>query len=319
MPGHVMLDLQGVVLTAEERDRLQHPQVGGVLLFTRNYASKDQLRHLVADIRLQSPNCLIAVDHEGGRVQRFRQEFIALPPFKEYGDLYQQDINKALAYAEEMANKMAGELRELDIDLSFAPVLDINSAKSLVIGDRSFHADSHIVIELGRAFIKGMHKAGMPATGKHFPGHGSVIDDSHFTLPVDLRHFDEIINNDIQPFLQLKSELDAIMPAHILYKNIDPQPPCFSSFWLQETLRKQVAFEGVIFSDDLSMAGAQFVTDYRDRADQALTAGCDMILVCNAPQEATRILNHLETYQHAGSHQRLQHFKDSVRHFEEIK
>lgn len=306
--GHVMLDLQDLFLSQQENEMLAHPQVGGVILFSRNYESKKQLGELIKAIRKKAPECLIAVDQEGGRVQRFREGFLTLPPFRVYGELYQQNKEEALNYAQTMAFTMARELKEVGVDMSFTPVLDIDYGKSKVIGDRSFSHQSEVVIDLGRAFIKGMHRAGMPATGKHFPGHGSVAADSHLTLPLDDRSYDCILQEDLQPFIKLQRELDAVMPAHILYEQVDCNPPCFSPFWLQEILRTKLNFSGVIFSDDLSMAGAGFVADYVERARKALAAGCDMILVCNHQSQAINVLADLEDYINPGSAARLSRF-----------
>ena len=304
-----MLDLDGFDLSQIEKELLVHPQVGGVILFSRNYESKRQLRFLTKSIRQKMPDGLIAVDQEGGRVQRFRHEFVSLPAFKSYGHIYDKNPTESKKQAQEMAYTMARELIEVGVDMSFSPVLDVDRGYSEVIGDRSFHHDSNIVADLGRAFIQGMHRAGMPATGKHFPGHGAVRADSHKTLPVDQRHYEEIMHEDIQPFLNLNQVLDAVMPAHILYENVDSQPTCFSSFWLQKVLRATLKFEGVIFSDDLSMAGAEFVSDYVTRSEKALDAGCDMILVCNQQEQAIKVLEYLEKYTNFISERRLQNFR----------
>lgn len=306
--GHVMLDLHGVDLTSLEKELLRHPQVGGVILFSRNYDSKKQLRSLTKSIRSHAKDCLIAVDQEGGRVQHFKTDFCPLPSFRTYGNLYEMNSREAVMHAQKMAFEMAKELREVGVNLSFTPVLDIDIGRSQVIGDRSFHHNSDIVVKLGKAFINGMHRAGMPATGKHFPGHGYVAADSHMTLPVDDRQYDEIMNQDMVPFLKLNQELDGIMPAHILYKNVDSNSTCFSNFWLQDILRTQLNFNGVIFSDDLSMAGAEFVSDYEERAKKALAAGCDMVLICNQQEQAIRILDAIERYNNLESANRLKNF-----------
>ncbi|MBA2655137.1 MAG: beta-N-acetylhexosaminidase [Gammaproteobacteria bacterium] len=307
--GHVMLDLTSFELNQLEKELLRHPQVGGVILFTRNFESKKQLRYLIKDIRKINPECLIAVDQEGGRVQRFRDDFIPLPAFKSYGDLYEKNTSEAMTLAEKMAYAMACELLELGIDLSFTPVLDLAYGESEVIGDRSFHAHLDIVTRLGRVFIKGMHRAGMPATGKHFPGHGYVKADSHVTLPIDKRSLDTLWEQDMQPFRALNTQLDAVMPAHILYEDIDNHPPCFSRFWLQEMLRSKLNFSGVIFSDDLSMGGAHYIADYVQRAHSAFEAGCDMILICNHQDQAIRVLDEVELYQNPLSANRLHQFR----------
>lgn len=309
--GHVMLDLKSIEISQVEQEILRHPQVGGIILFSRNYESKQQLTHLTKSIQKIVPDCIIAVDQEGGRVQRFRTEFQTYPALQTFGQLYEKNKEQALLLAENTAYQLASELREVGVTISFTPVLDMDRGQSQVIGDRAFHHQAEAVIQLGRAFIKGMHAAGMPATGKHFPGHGFVEADSHHTLPVDQRTYHEIEKNDLEPFKALSADLDAIMPAHILYEKVDRFPTCYSEFWLQTVLRSKLDFSGVIFSDDLSMAGAEFMVNYVDRAEQALQAGCDMVLCCNQPDQAVRILEHLESYQNLPSQMRLANFKKS--------
>jgi len=307
--GSLMLDLIGVELSAEERELLQHPMTGGVILFTRNYEDKQQLTELVQQMRAVSQQpLLIAVDHEGGRVQRFRPEFSRLPPLGEFGAIYQEQPEKALQLAEKAAWLMAIELRELAIDFSFAPVLDLDYGVSEVIGDRSFGRDPNRVVSLASAYIKGMKAAGMAATGKHFPGHGAVVADSHLAIPEDKRSEAEIWQDDIQPFIQLhqQGQLDAIMPAHVIYSQLDQQPAGFSAYWLQTILRQKIGFEGVIFSDDLSMEGASFAGGYTERAEAALAAGCDMILACNHRAGAIEILDQVRHKPTLEQSQRLQ-------------
>lgn len=311
--GPLMLDLEGKALSQQEKEILRHPKVGGIILFSKNYESKKQLRDLIQEIRLIKSNLIIAVDQEGGRVQRFREEFQPLPTFKTYGERYQQNPVEALLYAQQMATQMAKELLEIGIDISFTPVLDIDRGVSEVIGDRSFYHQSEEVIAIARAFIQGMHAAGMPATGKHFPGHGAVAADSHHTLPIDERNYDEIYQDDMQPFIALHQELDAIMPAHILYKAVDPNPTCFSNFWLETILRNKLNFNGVIFSDDLTMAGAEIAGDFIERSHKALRAGCDMILICHQPMEAIAVLESLENYHNPVSTLRLNNFISNTR------
>ncbi len=293
--GPVMLDVAGVTLTPEDREVLDHPQVGGVILFTRNYQAVSQLKELLRELReVSAQHLLIAVDQEGGRVQRFREEFSQLPPLGDIGQLYEKDAKEALALAEQHAWKMATEVRACNIDFSFAPILDLNKKISEVIGNRAFHRDPEIVVDLVKAYISGMRRAGMAAVGKHFPGHGSVAADSHSELPVDPRSFEEISKEDLVPFVKCVHELRGVMPAHVSYSAVDSFPPCFSSFWLQKILRKQLKFDGAIFSDDLSMAAANFVGDTSDRAKLALEAGCDMVLVCNDRKNAICVLETLE-------------------------
>jgi len=281
--GPLMLDVQGTSLTGEDKDLLEHPLVGGLILFTRNYHSPEQISSLTQDIRIAAGNdILIAVDHEGGRVQRFRESFSKIPAMGKLLNLASNDIAKAQTLAKHCGVLMALEVQAVGIDISFAPVLDVNGI-SEVIGDRAFHSEPEKVIALATAFIEGMNLAGMQATGKHFPGHGSVREDSHLALPIDKRAKSEILNFDLTPFKQLiaKNSLAALMPAHVIYPDINEQAVGFSSFWLQTILRQDLAFDGVIFSDDLSMEGAACVGGYVERAEAAQQAGCDMLLTCN--------------------------------------
>jgi len=294
--GQVMLDVAGTVLTDEDRVRLAHPATGGIILFSRNYASQDQVSALVADIREASPDpLLIAVDHEGGRVQRFREGFTHIPPMAWLGKRYDASREEALEESELLGWLMATELRQVDIDFSFAPVLDLGLGVCDVIGDRAFHRDPDVIAKLARRFMQGMHDAGMSAVGKHFPGHGAVVEDSHVALPIDQRELEVILDQDLQPFAKLITlGLDAIMPAHVIYTDADPNAAGFSSFWLREILRERLGFEGVIFSDDLTMAAAASAGNFGDRARAAIDAGCDMVLVCNDPDAADEVLDAME-------------------------
>ncbi|CAK0748033.1 beta-N-acetylhexosaminidase [Gammaproteobacteria bacterium] len=302
--GPVMVDIQGTTLTAEDRELLCHPKVGGMILFSRNYHSPEQLQALLVEVHaLRSPRLLVAVDHEGGRVQRFRKGFTCLPAVARLGEIYDFDPSRALHLAELSGWLMAAELRSVGVDFSFAPVLDLGRGVSTVIGDRAFHATPQGVARLARAYVTGMQRAGMAATGKHFPGHGAVVADSHLALPVDNRSLDEIVTEDLYPFRTLIAHgLSGIMPAHVVYSRVDTAPAGFSRFWLQEILRDQLGFQGIIFSDDLSMAGAEGVGGYGARAYAALEAGCDMVLVCNCREGALEVLRALESHDQPFTH-----------------
>jgi beta-N-acetylhexosaminidase len=306
----LMLDLKGTVLSAEEKELLAHPLTGGVILFTRNYASVEQLASLVEQIRVSaSKDVLIAVDHEGGRVQRFRDGFTTLPALAKLYDA-SDDEQSVLQLSHHHGWLMASELRAVDVDFSFAPVLDLNYGVSEVIGDRAFHRQPEIVSSLAMEYIRGMAAAGMASTGKHFPGHGAVVADSHHEIPVDERSFDAIWQQDIQPFAALiKTGLDAIMPAHVIYSDVDKQPAGFSSLWLRDILRQKLAFNGVIFSDDLSMKGASVVGGYAERAEAAMAAGCDMILVCNDRKGVIDVMDNATIKQNNASSLRLEAMK----------
>jgi len=306
--GPIMLDLEGVELTPEERELLTHPGVGGVILFTRNFQSVDQLEALVSSIHeLRSPRLLIAVDHEGGRVQRFRDGFTLIPAAGHLGQVFDRDPHRGRRLAELAGWVMAVELRAVGIDFSFAPVLDVDHGISAVIGDRAFHASPDVVTELGRAWIKGMHEAGMAATGKHFPGHGAVAADSHTEAPVDDREYRDIYAHDIVPFKRLvHTGLAGVMPAHVVYPKVDARPAGFSEYWLQAILRKRLGFQGVIFSDDLDMAGAAVGADtFAERAELARRAGCDMLLICNNREGALEVVEHIGDPQDPVGHLRL--------------
>lgn len=296
--GPLMLDLEGSRLLPHEAQWVQQPEVGGVILFARNIENAPQVRALAAELKRLRPELLLAVDQEGGRVQRLREGFTPLPPMAELGELYQNHPLLALASAQWLGALMAAEVRQVGLDFSFAPVLDIAYGQSQVIGDRAFAADPDQVIALAGAFIEGMQSLGMAATGKHFPGHGYVAGDSHLELPVDERALDEIERSCLRPFQALASRLQGIMPAHVVYTQVDDQPAGFSRYWL-DLLRQSLGFTGTIFSDDLGMAGAAMAGDFAARADQALAAGCDMVLVCNDPAGAEQVLTHLRQ-QHDG-------------------
>ena len=302
-----MLDLCGAELQADEREMLLHPLVGGVILFARNYRDPETLISLTSQIHgLRSPALLIAVDHEGGRVQRFHQGFTRLPPGRCYGDLYRQDKARALALIEHTGWLLASELLAVGIDLSFTPVLDLDSGISSFLGDRVYHRSPEVVARLAQRLMKGMHNAGMMAVGKHFPGHGNVKGDSHHEVPLDERSYGDILMSDLVPFERLiNAGLTAIMPAHVIYPQVDDKPAGFSPLWLKQVLRGRLNFQGVIFSDDISMAGAEVAGSYAERAYSALDAGCDMVLVCNNQPEAITLLDEMKVNADPASQLRL--------------
>ena len=290
----LMLDLQGYRLTAAEEQLLKKPSVGGVILFSRNIQDAAQVAALTAEIRSFRPDLLLAVDQEGGRVQRLKEGFTRLPAMRQLGHLYDLNPVAALDAARLLGQLMAAEVINVGLDISFAPVLDLDYQASQVIGDRAFASDTPTLIQLAQAFIKGMHLSGMSATGKHFPGHGYVAGDSHTCLPQDNRSLEEIKASFLKPFVALAPLLQGIMPAHIVYPAIDSQPAGFSKVWLT-LLRKELNFTGMIFSDDLAMEGASQAGSFPQRAAAALEAGCDQVLVCNNPEAALEVLHWLET------------------------
>lgn len=294
--GPVMLDVAGAKLMDEDRKRLLHPLTGGVILFSRNFESSQQLTALTAEIHaLRSPALLIGVDHEGGRVQRFREGFTAIPAMRELGAAWEKNAGKARLLAQDTGFVLATELRAHGIDLTFAPVLDVDFKRSSVIGDRAFHADPDIIAPLAQALVHGFNLGGMSSVGKHFPGHGHVRADSHHEVPVDDRSYVDIEQCDLIPFRRLiGAGLGAVMPAHVIYPQVDGQPAGFSSKWLKQILRKQLEFDGVIFSDDLSMEGAKGAGGIVARSHAALSAGCDMVLVCNDAGAADELLAGLD-------------------------
>ncbi|MBD9631210.1 beta-N-acetylhexosaminidase [Pseudomonas sp. PDM19] len=289
MQGSLMLDIGGTWLTAEDRQILRHPEVGGLIIFARNIESPRQVRELMAAIRAVRPDLLLAVDQEGGRVQRLRQGFLRLPAMRAIAD----NAN-AERLAEQCGWLMATEVLAVGLDLSFAPVLDLDHQRSAVVGSRAFEGNPERAVALAGAFIRGMRAAGMASTGKHFPGHGWAEVDSHVGIPEDERTLEQIRAVDLVPFQRLSGELDALMPAHVIYPQVDPNPAGFSRRWLQDILRGELGFDGVIFSDDLSMAGAHVVGDAANRIEAALSAGCDMGLVCNDRASAELALSALQ-------------------------
>ena len=305
--GPLMADIDGLELTDEDRALLLHPAVGGMILFARNYASTEQLAALIDEIhRLRDPHLLVAVDQEGGRVQRFKDEFTHLPPLACLGRIYGTDKARARHLARTSGWLMAAELRAVGVDLSFAPVLDLDFGVSSIIGNRALHKRPEVVAELAQAYQAGMHDAGMAATGKHFPGHGAVAADSHVALPVDERSYDDLAQWDMVPFRRMiDAGLAAIMMAHVVYPQVDKTPASFSGYWIKAVLREQLNFSGLIFSDDLSMEGAACMGDHVTRAQTSLQAGCDMVLVCNNREQAGYVAEALGDHQNPVAHTRM--------------
>ncbi len=290
--GPVVLGIEGCELSAADRRRLAHPLTGGVILFTRNFESSRQLKALTGEIRaLRTPALLVAVDHEGGRVQRFREGFTAIPAMRTLGELWDRDVAAAASEAARLGRTIATELRAHGVDFSFTPVLDLDYGASAVIGDRALHANPNAVAHLAAALHDGLRAGGMSAVGKHFPGHGHVAADSHTDLPVDERTLADIVAQDLVPFgAMVQHGLEAIMPAHIVFPAVDTAPAGYSRRWLLEILRGRLGFDGLVFSDDLGMAGAERAGDLVARAETSLAAGCDMILACNDFAAADELL-----------------------------
>ncbi len=301
--GPLMIDIAGTELTALDRQRLCHPLVGGIILFSRNFADCRQLTALTAEIHaLRQPALLIAVDHEGGRVQRFRAGFSRLPAMRRLGQLYDQSPAAGLAASQAVGQVLAAELRACGVDYSFTPVLDLDYGPSRVIGDRAFHRDPAAVAALAAALIAGLREAGMGSCGKHYPGHGYVIPDSHVELPVDERPL-AAMADDLLPYRQLA--LDGVMAAHVIYRCVDCNTAVFSNKWI-DYLRNDIKFDGVVFTDDLSMAGAGVVGDMLARVQTAYAAGCDMLLLCNAPDAVASVLAQWQPVIRPAARQRLE-------------
>jgi beta-N-acetylhexosaminidase len=304
--GPLMVDIAGTELTAADREVLAHPLVGSVILFTRNYVDPAQLRALCSQIQsVRNPRLLVAVDHEGGRVQRFRAGFSALPPLRRIGQLYDSEPEQGLKMARAMGWLMAAELLACGLDFSFAPCVDLDYGLSEIIGDRAFHADAGIVALLALATVHGMRDAGMAATAKHFPGHGAVVADSHLALPVDRRELVDL-SEDLLPYRRLiDNGLPAIMVAHVLFPAVDQVPASFSQRWITQILRQELRFGGLVFADDLIMAGAASIGEIDARAERALHAGCDVLPVCNDRAAVERLLDQLKVPPDAASQLRL--------------
>lgn len=296
MLGPLILDLESTHVTPEEKELLQHPLVGGVIFFQRNYIDKHQLIDLIKTIRTIRSELLISVDQEGGRVQRFTQDFTRLNAFSDLGKQYDLDQEKAIQQLREHASTMASELLAVGVDFSFTPVVDLDKGVSDVIGSRSFHRDPQVVSHLAKEYITVMRQHGMSAVAKHFPGHGSVTSDTHHAIAIDERSYEKIFSEDMKPFMTLiHAGVQAIMPAHIIFPEIDKVPVGFSANWLQKILRQQCRFEGVIISDDLSMQGATMMGDMTSRAELSLDAGCDLLLICNNRKDVIHVLDNLRS------------------------
>ncbi len=289
--GFLWADVAGLTLTPEDKEILAHPFISGVILFSRNYESIEQLRELTRHIKLIAPKIMITVDQEGGRVQRFREGFTELPSMGHWGSNYLLSPEKTKKDFASILKIMMDELYNVGVDSTLVPILDINYDRNQVIGHRSFGNNKNMVTELGEWMIDQCHALQSPVTGKHFPGHGWVTLDSHFDLPIDERSFEEISAQDMHPFRHLAKQLDAIMLAHVVYENIDPLPVCFSRFWIQTVLREQIKFDGLVLCDDLSMQAVAKMGSYDDRARRALEAGCDILLVCNSRDGVIEILD----------------------------
>ena len=294
-PGPVVVDVLGPVLTDEDKERIRHPAAGAVILFARNYENPEQLAALTADIeRQREPAVPVCVDHEGGRVQRFKEGFTAIPPMRTLGKHWDRDREKGRDLATSIGYIIASELGAHGVDFSFAPVLDLDYGGSSVIGDRALHFDPTAVGSLGACLVKGLAQGGVAAVAKHFPGHGYAEADSHVAVPRDDRTFKEIARKDIAPYKTvIEAGLAGVMPAHVIYPQVDPQPAGYSAHWLQDVLRKQLGFQGIVFSDDLSMEGAAVAGGPPERARAAIAAGCDMVLLCNNPAGLDALLQSL--------------------------
>lgn len=311
--GPLLVGIPGTSLSADDREILSHPLVGGVVLFTRNYETTQQLAELTQAIKsVKRPALLITVDHEGGRVQRFREGFSQIPPMGQLGSLYDVTPASALRLAYICGALIACELQQCGVDLSFAPILDIDASASQIIGDRAFHRDPQVVVQLAQAFVSGMDSLGMVAVGKHYPGHGSVVLDTHLEMVTDDRSFDVMMQQDLMPFQQYqKIGLKAMMVAHVIYPQVDRQPAGFSSVWLKDILRRQLHFEGVVISDDLGMAAAKYFGSTLAGTRAAIQAGCDLVLLCNEFAEIVKVIEKLPPLYYVNSVDKIRSLKPS--------
>jgi len=321
--GPVMIDLEGTELNQEEKELLKHPLVGGIIYFARNFESAEQITALTSSIHEHSEQTILTcVDQEGGRVQRFKSGFTLLPPLRSLGAAYEKSPEQGMALSKAMGWLMASEVAATGVDFSFSPVLDLDYGESEVIGNRAFHSDATSVSQLARAYIQGLTEAGMASVGKHFPGHGAVKADSHLELPVDERAVATIMEKDVVPFAELIALncLQGIMPAHVVYSALDKQPAGFSKNWIGQVLRQRLGFNGAVFSDDLNMAAAGLAGTFTDRANLALNAGCDMVLVCNNREGVVEVLDQLRWQQDEKSVNRLRAMRVQKKiSFDELK
>ena len=288
--GRIMLDIEGTSLTNDDKSILSNSQVGGIIFFSRNFESHNQIKGLISEIKSIKENIIFAVDQEGGRVQRFKNDFTLMPSLQ---DLSKYSVANKIDMCKEAAWLNSSELLAVGIDVNFAPVLDLDESSSSIIGNRAFSSSSEEVVKFASSYIDGMHEAGMCSTAKHFPGHGGVIEDSHISLPEDIRSLDDLFKSDLKPYLELVNKIDAVMCAHVLFSNIDKFIPSYSSLWINEILKNQIGFDGIVFSDDLTMIGAGN-DDFHEKAYNSVLAGCDMALICNNREGAINAINHFE-------------------------
>lgn len=306
--GVILTDIESSTITPEDKEVIEHPAIFGILLFAKNYENPEQLRALTRQLHEIKPNLVISVDQEGGRVQRFREGFSDLKSMSEWGKLYNTQPEVALKGLQEQTKTMVTELQRYGVQVSLAPVLDVDYQKSEVIGERSFHQDPEIVSVLAQCVVETMHNCNMPVIGKHFPGHGWVVADSHLDLPIDDRPWEVIWNQDMLPYRKLLNSLDSIMPAHIIYTDVDDKPVGFSRKWIQEILREKMNYQGLIVTDDLSMAGAAGIGDYPDRANLALEAGCDILTLCNNREGLLQVIDNIGKYSHISTDKKVRKY-----------
>ena len=309
----IFTDIAGTELTQEDREVLAHPAIAGVVLFAKNFASKTQLKDLTSQLRQINPRFVISVDQEGGRVQRFHEGFTELPSMRYWGERFDKEGEAVFKDFTDTIKTMVKELQEVGINMTLVPVLDIDYGVSNVIGERSFNRNPDTIVTLAHKLIETLHQNQMPVIGKHFPGHGGVVLDSHKGLPVDDRPWETLWESDIKPFRELSPELDAVMPAHVIYEKVDSKPAGFSSRWLREILRQQLDFKGVIISDDLTMNAAASLGSYENRAGIALEAGCDILTLCNKRAGLVEVLDYFGNYSDSRSEEKIRNYINFIR------